>query len=221
MTRCALALTLLLGTALPTLAARAEVAGTAATSGVAVVEQPAPEEDVDDVGLFLQAFGGLGLPVTGPLADAGAWGLWGGVTVGLGYKYGIAGFVELGLRHHPMQPGYVSTQGGLFDAFGILVGGRLTTMEDFAVHPFGEAGLGAHLVSAGAAADGVLRSPTAVFALLCSAGLQLDITANLSIEGILRADLLFTRAIWPESSPSPQRGNTLFLTPELRGSLYF
>jgi hypothetical protein len=177
------------------------------------VAQPVPQQQQPGhAGIFFRGRLGPSFPTLGPLASAGAPG--GAISGVLGFqaREGYSGAIEVGGRTH------FGDGGGAFGLHGALTL-RYTALPALAIHPVieGTAGYQYFYVwhsNAGTGGDSFN------YYLSGALGLEYDLTPSLSIELLVRGDLLPSGVAWGGSPPSSAWAIDLAITPVLGVSLY-
>jgi hypothetical protein len=165
--------------------------------------QPATNQE-EHAGIYFQGRLGPSIPLLGPLAAAGAIGGTASGIVGFQAREGYGAGIELGGRAH-----FGSSSAWGFHAAATF---RYTALPELAIHPFAEFSFGlqvlgvSHDVRGGEAAVGYYLSG--------ALGLEYDLTSSLSLDLLVRADLLPSGSAWGSSSTVPTAGgNRVFDVP--------
>jgi hypothetical protein len=178
-------------------------------------------------GLYTHLQGGVALPLSGPLSDAGAVGGWVNAAAGWEVPNGLSGFVELGLRYHsgdlPTAWGLLGTPGFSYLDVPLGIGARWTPLREFVIHPYFEGAVDIHVLvitrdSVRSTCDNALIS----YGLGLTAGLELDLTDTFSIELGARLDYIFSSDAWSRRAATAENSrDDLMLTPFLGGTYYY
>ena len=184
---------------------------------VVVLAEPAPFLR----GLSLTAEVGLALAMNGPLAEAHAFGATVRASARIPLFANLSGRFEVGATYIPVAEGQLRAEPLSYTTFGVGIGGRVTVLPEYRVHPFGEGLVLLQFVSLGQDTSPAFEGASATLGLAATAGVEVDLFERLSVEGGLRSDFLFTERLLPDSLAVEGNGNTFLLTPFVTGSYYF